>query len=408
MRITYKHTMAACSLSYVIQSVVINLAPLFYTVMQHKYGVSIGELATLVLVMFLCQLLVDIISVKAVAKIGYRAAALISCSLSAIGLVLMGILPNVMPHPFAGFLISIIIASIGGGIIEVIISPIVESLTVTAKAAQMSLLHSSYSWGHVFVVIFTTISLSIIGHDNWHLITYFWALLPALNFIFFLFVPLVPVEESSEGSRPLQLLRNKTFILFAIVMLCGGAAEQIMGQWASLFAETALGVNKVWGDLLGACLFAFFMGAGRTLFGIAGRKINIRKALVASSVIAILCYVLASAARVPLISLAGCALCGAGVCLMWPGTLSMTAERCRGGTAMFGMLAFFGDVGCSLGPWFTGIVSDGMMNSGFSASAASSLSMTVEELSLKTGILAGTLFPAIMLVALLLLGKRKT
>ena len=385
-------------MSYVLQAAVINLAPLLFTIMQKTYGVSLAELASLVLVMFVTQIATDMVAVKLVVTVGYRASVLIACLLDAIGMTLMAILPQMLENAFAGLAVSIIIMSVGAGLTDCIVSPLVDSISVNAKASHMSLLHSCYSWGHLIVILLTTGALALIGRENWFFLPLGWAVFAVITLLFFAVVPMVETEKSEKGSSPMQLLRSGRFILFALIMLCGGASEQIIAQWSSLFAETGLGVSKTVGDLLGPCLFALFMAIGRTGYGVIGEKLNIEKALIVSLFFTVATYLLTVFGGVPMLSLAGCALAGFGVSLLWPGTVSMTAAKIPGGTAMFGLLALAGDTGCSVGPWLTGIISDSVISSEYGASLASKIGMPIDELGLKCGILAGALFPAAMLI----------
>lgn len=406
MKLTYKHTVAACCLSYILQAAVINLAPLLFTTLQKTYGVSLTELASLVLIMFVTQILSDIAAVKLVVVLGYRASALVACGLDAIGMALLGILPGLLDSAFAALVISIVTMSVGAGLTDCIVSPLIDSISQNAKASHMSLMHSCYSWGHVLVILLTTGSLWLIGRENWFLLPLGWAVFAVITLISFAVVPMIETEKSEKGSSPRQLLFSGRFLLFAFIMLCGGASEQIMAQWTSLFAETGLGVTKTIGDLLGPCLFALFMAIGRTAYGIIGKKLNIEKALMSSLLLTVMAYLITVFGHYPALSLAGCALSGFGVSLLWPGTVSMTSEKIPGGTAMFGLLALAGDTGCSLGPWLTGMISDAVISSGVGSSVAGRIGMPIDELGLKCGIFAGILFPGAMLI-LILLFKRK-
>jgi len=380
----YKSTLYACYLGYITQALIVNLPPILFVVFKDKFGLNYTMLGSLVMVLFVTQLITDALAIKFVDKIGQRTAAVLAHALAAIGMILLAFLPGVMPQPYIGLIISSIVFAIGGGLIEVLVSPIVESLPGEAKASAMSLLHSFYSWGQVLVIILSTVALLLIGHDLWFVIPLVWALLPIITLFKFIRVPLVPPQE--EGKRiPLRkLITSRIFLLALLLMVCSGASEQAMGQWASIFAEKGLGISKTLGDLLGPCLFAVMMGIARTLYGIKGQKINIHKTLVISSVLCILSFVITALVPIPALSLLGCALCGLTVSLMWPGMLSLTAEGYpSGGTAMFAIMALAGDLGCSVGPWLTGVVAD-----------ISTLNM---------GLLAAIIFPVVMLIGLAIL-----
>jgi hypothetical protein len=289
---------------------------------------------------------------------------------------------------------------VGGGLLEVLISPIVEALPGDAKASAMALLHGFYCWGQVAVVLMTTLLLRLTGFSMWYIIPVFYAIIPAMNAVFFSRVPICPIVADGKNIPLRSLFKSKLFLIALMLMACSGASELAMAQWASLFAEKGLGVSKITGDLLGPCLFAVFMGTGRTLYGLFGYKINLRRTLVASSFLCILCYLTASLSQDPFLSLAGCALSGLSVSLMWPGMLSLTSERYPGGgTPMFGTLALFGDVGCSVGPWLTGIVSSSVM--GVNATAAA------EKLGLRAGLLTAVIFPTLMIFGVSMLKKKK-
>lgn len=410
MKYTYKDTLHACYTGYITQAIVNNLAPLFFVIFQSRFGLSFEEVGRLILVNFVVQIATDIISVKYMDSFGYRKAAVLAHILCAAGLVMLGVLPNIMPTPYLGIMISVVFYACGGGLLEVLVSPIVNALPGDQKDSAMSLLHSFYCWGQVSVVVVTTLLLGVLGQDFWPLLPVLWALIPVYNLFRFLKVPLAPAPDGEELVPFRKLFKSKFFIVALIMMLCAGASELTMSQWSSLFAEKGLHLPKVMGDLLGPCLFAVFMGIGRTIYGYLGHKIHLKKALLASSALCILCYMTTVFAPWPLISLMGCAFCGFSVSLMWPGTFSLSAERFPGGgTAMFGILAVFGDIGCSLGPWVTGFVSDLAKQDRLPAltSLIQGPGMDSSEVSLKTGLLIAVIFPAAMTIAMLTFRKKK-
>ncbi len=380
----YKSTLHACYLGYITQALIVNLLPLLFVIFRDRFGLSYTMLGNLVVVIFITQLVVDALAIKLVDKIGHRISVVAAHLFAAVGMIALSILPRIMSNPYTGLIISCLIFSIGGGLIEVLISPIVESLPSDAKASSMSLLHSFYSWGQVLVIILSTVVLLLVGHDLWYLLPLLWAALPLFNFFKFTKVPLVPPHEESKLTPLKTLMTSKIFLIALLLMICAGAAEQTMAQWASLFAEKGLGVSKTLGDLLGPCLFAIMMGIARTSYGIKGKKINILKVLMACSILSIISFAITALVPIPAISLLGCSLCGLSVSLMWPGMLSLTAGKYpTGGIAMFAILALGGDLGCSIGPWLTGVVAD--------------------SYSLNIGLLVGMIFPAIMFIGLLFL-----
>lgn len=404
MKYTYKHTLHACYLGYITQAIINNLAPLLFIIFQNKFNFSFEMIGRLILINFGTQLIVDLIAVKYIDKIGYRTSAIIAHIFSALGLICLGILPNIVPSPYIGLTISVIIYAVGGGLIEVLVSPIVESLPGDEKASAMSLLHSFYCWGQVSVVLLTTILLKLIGYNRWSILPILWSIIPIYNLIQFMKVPLMPAVSDDEKTPLKELFTSKVFIIALLLMICAGASELAMSQWASLFAEKGLQVPKVIGDLLGPCLFGIFMGIGRTIYGIYGHKINLRKALLASSALCIICYATAALVTVPIIALLGCALCGLSVSLMWPGTFSLTSSSYpKGGTAMFGILALMGDLGCSIGPWLAGFVSDFTQKSRNILEISAIKGLSPEQLGLKIGILVAIIFPFIMFIGVSLL-----
>lgn len=390
----FKSTRLACYRGYIVQGIVNNLSPLFFVIFQREFGISYGMISSLILFNFVTQIVVDLLCVKFVDRIGYRAATVLAHVCSTLGLLLLGILPQLLPAPFLGLALATVVSAIGGGMIEVIISPIIDSLPSDAKDAKMSLLHSFYCWGQVGVVLVTTLLVRVLGEGLWWVLPLLWALVPAYNILKFAKVPLMPTVSHEERVPLLTLCRSKIFLLAMLLMLCAGASELSMSQWSSLFAEKALQVPKVMGDLLGPCLFAVFMGIGRTIYGFWGARMNLHLMLLGSSVLCILCYLGAGLLSLPLLSLFACSLCGLSVSLMWPGVLSTTsAAYPKGGTAMFGILAVCGDIGCSVGPALTGGVSE----------AVTLLQNGSDAVGLKAGMLSAVLFPAAMLLCLLLL-----
>lgn len=400
----FKSTVFACYRGYITQGIVNNLSPLFFVLFQNKFGISYSLISALILCNFVTQVITDMLSVKYVDRIGYRKSAVIAHALAFLGLVMQGTLPNVLPAPYVGLVLATIVNGVGGGLIEVIISPIVDSCPGDAKASAMSLLHSFYCWGQVGVVLITTLLLRLIGEDLWFIIPILWSLLPLYNLFRFLKVPLMPTVPEEEKTPLKTLFTSKIFLVALLLMLCAGASELAMSQWSSLFAERALGVTKVIGDLLGPCLFAVFMGIGRTIYGVWGEKIHLTGAMVFCAALCILCYLGTALFENPWLSLLSCALCGFSVSLMWPGTFSLTsAAYPKGGTAMFGILAVLGDVGCSVGPALMGAVSGAV--SGNAKIAASFPNLTADQLGLKSGMLFSAVFPTLILIGVLLLTR---
>lgn len=381
MKYSYDCTMRACFIGYIVQAIVNNFVPLLFLTFQRTYHIPLQQITLLVTFNFGIQLLTDLLSVAFVDRMGYQASMVLAHILSALGLICLTVLPEWMGHPFAGILISVIVYAVGGGLLEVLVSPVVEACPSTHKEKAMSMLHSFYCWGHVGVVLFSSIFFKLAGIENWKLLAVLWAVIPILNALVFTRVPIAPVlTEGEEGMTIGTLFQNRTFWLLFVMMICAGASEQSVSQWASLFAEKGLGISKTAGDLAGPMAFAVLMGASRAFYGNYGEKINLDRFMAVSSVLCILSYLCLVFMPVPVLSLAGCALCGLSVGIMWPGTFSRASKALpAGGTALFALLALGGDIGCSGGPSLVGMVS-GMCKG-----------------NLKIGILAALIFPVLLL-----------
>ncbi|MDE6593281.1 MAG: MFS transporter [Oscillospiraceae bacterium] len=381
MRFTPKHTLAACYTGYITQAAVNNLAPLLFTAFCRDFEITLEQISALIGFNFVTQLTVDALSVKFLDKIGMKGAAVLAHVFAAAGFVLMGLLPFVM-QPFAGLALAMAVCAVGGGLTEIVISPIVEALPGDEKASAMSLLHSFYCWGQVGVVALSTLYFVTAGTENWRWLPMLWAIIPFCNIFLFLKVPVYSLTEEGESPMSIkELMGSSFFIKLILLMICAGASELAMSQWSSLFAESGLGVSKTAGDLLGPCGFAVLMGLARLFYGVMGSNIPPEKAIRFSCCLCIISYLTAAFAPHPIINLMGCAFCGLSVGVLWPGTFSVAArEFPKGGGGMFALLALAGDLGCFSGPWLVGIVS-----------GASG--------ELKTGILAAIIFPAAMLIA---------
>ena len=360
--LTWQHTQYACYMGYITQAIIVNLPALLFVTFRTHYDISLTQLSLLVVLLFVVQIAVDMISAPVVDKIGYRIYSVGSFLLSCTGLVLMSVLPMVMEDTYAALLIAVTVASAGSGMLEVIISPINDSLPRPKDGpGAMSLLHSFYCWGVVAVVLLSTVYFSLFGTENWMYLPVLWAFIPLVGLLAFFKVPLYPLVKEGKAMPLLELLRTPMFWALFLFMICAGASEQAMSQWASLFAETGLGVSKSMGDLMGPCAFAVCMGTARVLFGVY-IKWPVHRPLVVCGILCIFCYLLVILSPWPVLSLIGCALCGFSVGVMWPGTYSLASSRMPlGGTAMYALLAMGGDIGCSLGPAAVGAVTDAIM-----------------------------------------------
>ncbi len=385
MKPNYNDTMRACFVGYIVQAIIVNFAPLLFLTFQTTYQIPLSKITLLITLNFGVQLLVDMAAIGFVDKIGYRASAMLAHGFAAVGLVLLAILPGIMNDAFVGLAIAVLVYAVGGGLLEVLISPIVEACPSDNKEKAMSLLHSFYAWGCVGVIGLSTLFFAVFGIHNWKVMAILWALIPAVNAVAFAKVPIASLMEEHEVQHTLrELLSQKVFWVLVVLMVCAGACEQAVGQWASTFAEKGLGVTKAIGDLAGPMMFAILMGTSRMVFGKFGEKINLNRFMVLSTLLCAFSYLLISLTRSPVLGLVGCGICGFSVGIMWPGTFSIASVSIRrGGTAMFALLALAGDLGCAGGPTFVGMVS----------SAAGD--------NLKMGILAAIVFPVLLLALLL-------
>ena len=382
--LTYKHTIVSCFVGYIVQAIVNNFVPLLFILFQNTYVIPLSRITLLVTFNFVVQILTDLVAAKYVDRIGYRAGMVLAHVFSALGLAALTVLPEIM-DPFAGILIAVMIYAIGGGLLEVLVSPVMESCPTDNKETAMSLLHSFYCWGHVGVVLISTVFFHFCGIENWKILALVWALIPVCNGLMFLKTPMVSLmAEGETGMTFRQLFRSKTFWWLLIMMVCSGAGEHSVAEWASAFAERGLGIPKTLGDLAGPLSFAVCMGIARVIYGKYGERIPLRKFMTGSAILCVCSYLIISLSPWPVLSLIGCAVCGISVGIMWPGSFSTAAAALpKGGTAMFGLLALAGDVGCGGGPTLVGLVS----------SAAGD--------NLKLGILAAIVFPLVMVVCLM-------
>lgn len=389
-KLNYKHTVTACFIGYMVQAVVCNFAPLLFVGWSNEFNISMAQLTTIVTLTFFTQIVIDLLSAKFADKIGYKKCLIGAHLFSSIGFLLLGILPYIMKNSFIGIVISVTLYSIGSGLLEVLVSPVVESCPSDNKTGAMSLLHSFYCWGTVIVIAVSSLFFVVCGRDNWRFLAFVFSFFALLNGVFFSMVPIIEPNEHAAKRKKENLFKNKFFIIAVILMICSGAAELAMSQWVSAFAETALGVSKTVGDLAGPMAFAVLMGCGRIIFSKVSEKVKIEKYLTASAVLCIISYLLACLSPVPVIALIGCALCGFSVSAMWPGTISLTTRKIPdASTAMFAFLAVAGDIGCTTGPTVIGWITDIMGG------------------SLHKGLIFSIFFPVIIIVSLLLLKRTK-
>ena len=381
MRKNYKLTMITCFGSYLTQAAVINFLPLLFITFHDSFGIPLQQITLLVTINFIVQLTVDLLAAMFIDRVGYRVGAVGSQAFCAAGMILLSFLPDVM-SPFSGILISVIVYSVGAGLIEVLVSPIVESTPAENKETAMSLLHSFYCWGHVMVVLVSTGFFWMFGIENWRTMALLWAVLPIVVGTFFCIVPLNPlIGEGETGMTWKELGKSKLFWLMVLMMICAGASEHAVSQWASAFAERGLGVSKTVGDLAGPLAFALLMGLTRAIHGAKGKNWNIRTLILLSALLCLTSYMMISLVPNPVVNLIGCAICGIAISLIWPCTLTLAAKALPlGGTAMYALLALSGDIGCSSGPTLVGFVSGAFGD------------------NLKAGIIAACIFPIVILL----------
>lgn len=391
MKPNYKRTTIACFIGYIVQAIVNNFVPLLFVTFQNSYRIPLSQITVLITVNFIVQLTVDMVSAGFIDKIGYRAAVIIAHVCAAVGLVSLTILPDLLPNAFIGIMIAVVIYAIGGGLIEVLISPIIEACPNDNKEKAMSLLHSFYSWGYMGVVLISTAFFAVIGIEYWKILALIWALVPAFNIVLFAKAPINSLNaEGEQGLTIKQLFSQKVFWILMLMMMCAGASEQAVSQWASTFAEQGLGVSKTIGDLAGPMAFAMLMGTSRLIYGKYGHRLDLDRFIKYSCILCIASYLCIALVPVPMIELIGCAVCGFSVGIFWPGTFSKAAVAIKGGgTALFAMLALAGDLGCSGGPTLAGMVSSSFGN------------------NLRLGILSAVVFPVLLLMGVMILGKKK-
>ncbi len=393
MEPNYQKTWRCCYWGAALQALAINLAPLFFVTLQKQYAISFEQIGRLVLVTFFVQLAVDFLSVYTVCRWGYRLSLVLAHAFTSVGLFLFGILPRYMTDAYVGMIVAVFVYSIGAGLLEVLISPMANSLPSDRKAEALTFVHSFYPIGQVLTIVLTTVAIRVLGEQYWWLIFMIWAVFPLFNLFRGLRVPLPEtLTESTSGGALKELLKKPMFWLMLLLMMSTGASEMAMAQWASTFAEKGLNIDKVWGDLLGPLLFAIFMGLGRFCYGRSRGGVSLKKLLCSCAALALLCYGTAAFVPIPQIALLGCAVCGLAVSLMWPVTLSFCAQRFpQGAVAMFSIMALAGDLGCALGPWVTGIVSDAVQHR-FMVDAATGL---------RSGLAVTMIFPLVLFIGLL-------
>ena len=380
----YLPTKIASYVGFVVQAVINNFLPILFIVFQNVYGLSYEKLARIIVFNFATQIIVDMCVPKIISALGYRKCAVMCQGLAALGLMMLGILPNIMENTYFAIIMSVMVYAFGSGLMEVALSPLVEGLPSKNKRGSMAILHSFYCWGQAFTVIVTTALVLGFGFKNWTYVPLVWASIPFFNMFAFLKVPIIEPDKTEKRDGLLNLLRNDKFRLYMIMMLCAGAAEVAMAQWASLFAQNALGVSKVVGDLAGPCAFAVFMGTGRIWYALAAKKVSFKKTIIVMSIGACICYMMVAICNVAAVSLVFCAICGFTVSIAWPGIYSAGAVAFpKASAVMYSVFAMCGDTGCALGPWLIGIIADNLgLNIGFAAASIFPIGMILSAVLL--------------------------
>lgn len=381
----FKLTINACFVGYIVQAIVNNFVPLLFLTFQSSYGIPLTKITLLITFNFGVQLIVDALAIAFVDKIGYRASMILAHGCVSVGFICLTIFPDLFSDPFIGLLIAVTIYAIGGGLLEVLVSPVMEACPTDNKEKAMSLLHSFYCWGHVGVVLLSTLFFWVFGISNWKILALIWAIIPLINMIAFTKVPMASlIDDDESGLTMKELFTSKSFWIILMMMLCAGASEQSVSQWASTFAEKGLNISKTLGDLTGPMTFAILMGLSRLFYGKYGHRINLERFMNLSLLLCIASYLLIVFAPMPAINLLGCAISGLSVGILWPGTFSIaTASIKGGGTAMFALMALAGDLGCAGGPTLVGLVSDRFND------------------NLKIGILAAIIFPILLIIGIM-------
>lgn len=389
MSTNYRSTKLAAYVGYIVQSIINNFLPILFIALQEVYELSYEKLGRLIVFNFITQMLVDVVTPKVVARIGYRKAAVMCQGAAAAGLVMLGVLPRIMGNTYLAIILSIIVYATGSGFMEVLLSPMIEMLPTGNKSGNMAVLHSFYCWGQAFTIVVTTALVYLFGYKGWANIPLIWSVIPFLNMFSFLFVPIVEPDPDQKQDKLIDLIKNKKFVIFIVMMFCAGASEIAMAEWASMFAQQALGVSKVIGDLAGPCAFALFMGAGRVWYAVRAEKASFTRLLAVLSILCFICYVTVAVCEIPIAALIFCAFCGFTISVSWPGIYSAGARNFpTGGAVMFCIFAMSGDIGCAVGPWLIGVLAD--------------------KFNLNIGFGVASVFPAVMVLCCVYLLKNKS
>lgn len=404
-KLNYNRTKFACYYTYLTSASVFCLPPLLFVTFREMYGISYTLLGTLVLVNFCTQLIVDLILSFFARHFNLHKAITVMPLLTSLGLFVYAFVPSIFPqYAYIGLVTGTVIFSVSAGLCEVLMSPLIAAIPSDNAERDMSRLHSLYAYGVVCVVVLSTILLKLIGNTNWIYITYFWALLPIVSYILFKSSPMPPIEMGTKTDSKSAEKRKIGLALCFVCIFLGGAAENSMTNWISGYMETALRIPKVLGDIFGMALFAVFIATGRTLYAKYGS--NISRILLLSMILSTVCYLTAGLCLIPIISMFACILTGLCSAMLWPGTLIFMEEKMPNpGVAAYALMAAGGDFGSSVAPQLIGAVVDSVSASKGASIIASKLSLTVEQISMKAGMLVGALFPFVGIFMVLIIRK---
>lgn len=386
---SYQHTVRASSLGYIVQSMVNTFAPLLFVTFQTTYHISLSQVSLIIAVNFISQIILDFFASRFADRIGYRKCVVAAQILITIGTAGMAFFPEWFSNPLAGLLVAVIIYGSGGGLTEVLLTPIVQACPIERKDKTISMLHAFYCWGSVIIILGSTLFFKLAGIENWKLLACIWAILPLVNAIYFLMVPMYELVPEEDRMSMKELFSNRDFWILILLMFCAGSCEMAIAQWASSFAEEGLRVSKALGDLMGPCMFAALKGIERTWYGKRGKEEHLWSFMMFCAVLCGGCYIVLGFSHSAIISLISCAVAGFASGVIWPGTFTHAAKILpTGGTALFGMLALAGDVGCGAGPVIVGLISSSLND------------------NLQAGFLFGTSFSILLIVGLFLIRQR--
>ena len=400
----YKLTKNACYLTGMTMAISANLSPLLFLIFRDMYNLSYTLLGFLVVINFFTQLFIDLIFTFFTKYFDIHKAVRTTPLVVFVGLVLYAALPRFFPElAFLWIMVGTVIFSIASGLSEVLLSPVIATIPSETPEREMSKLHSMYAWGVVGVVIVSTLFLSVFGGRNWMYLALFWSIVPFVAFLMFLKAKL-PQMDNFGGEQKQTKIFSKGIILCTLCIFFGGASECTMSQWASGFIENAIGVPKVYGDVIGVALFAALLGTGRILYSKYGRKIiNI---LLYGMLGASACYFTASLSLSPVVGVIACALTGIFTSMLWPGTLIYVEEKFDNvGVAIYALMAAGGDMGASVAPQLLGIVSDKFSLTSFALNISKIFNISVEQVGMRAGLLLTGLFPVMGVLCILCMKK---